>query len=151
GDNGLPVITTTVTISGNGAVIERNLAYDCPGGANPDFRLIYVLSPGDLTLHDVALRNGCTGNNGGGVGSLGKVTLEGSAIYSNSASSGGGLFNGAGAAMTITAQSEIYANKALNYGGGLNNTGSLFMEDSAIYTNTTDIGGGGGLYNDGAA
>ena len=149
GDSGLPVITTTMTISGNGATLARDLSFSCLGGTDPEFRLFWVEPVGNLTLHDVTLRNGCADRGGGLYNDGGSVTVQGSAFYSNTASSdGGGLYNfGSTATMTISGQSEIYANTAITNGGGLANiTGTVSVVNSDIYSNT---GGfiGGGVYN----
>jgi predicted outer membrane repeat protein len=62
GDNGLPGILSagtagTLTINGNGAIIERN--------AIPSFRLMYIDSGANLTLDNLTLRGGR--GSGGGV------------------------------------------------------------------------------------
>jgi hypothetical protein len=47
GPNGLPSVTTAITLNGNGATIERS-AVD----GTPTFRLIHVAATGDLTVHN---------------------------------------------------------------------------------------------------
>ena len=59
GNNGLPSITTTITINGNGATIQRDLSFTCPDGTNPEFRIFHVAGSGDLTLKDLTVSNGC--------------------------------------------------------------------------------------------
>ena len=51
GTNGLPAISSQITIQGNGATIQRS------GGA-PKFRIFGVYSGGDLTLKDLTVTNG---------------------------------------------------------------------------------------------
>ena len=51
GSNGLPPITSTITISGKGATIERDLNA-------PDFRIFFVGTSGNLTLNQVTVRQG---------------------------------------------------------------------------------------------
>jgi hypothetical protein len=51
GPNGLPVITSDVTISGQGGTIERS-------DSAPDFRILAVRRGGALTLEHTALRGG---------------------------------------------------------------------------------------------
>ncbi len=69
GPNGLPPISSAITIQGNGATIERSIA-----GGTPNFRFFYVSGDGadtynptgDLTLQNVTLKNGKeVGGNGG--------------------------------------------------------------------------------------
>lgn len=54
GANGLPPITTDITIVGNGATITRD-------PAAPPFRLLLVTATGALTLEDVTLAGGLAG------------------------------------------------------------------------------------------
>ena len=180
GGNGLPAITSTVTIRGNGATIARNLAYSCPGGSDPDFRLLYVDAIGDLTLEDVTLRNGCADNSYGGAlynfngnvkvqgsvfdtnsadygGALynadGNMNVQGSVARANSAYSGGAFFNiGTSAYLTITMQSGVYSNTVTIGGGGLyNQQGSVKVLDSAFRANTSNSYGGGFYISSGTA
>ena len=55
GPNGLPSITSQITVNGNGATIERSSA-----GGTPRFRILHVAGSGDLTLNDVTVQNGHT-------------------------------------------------------------------------------------------
>jgi len=124
GPAGLPVITSRITIEGNGATIARQ-------GNAPAFRLMAVANSGDLTLQRVTLSGGfspvaagvynsgtltienstISGNtanfNGGGVynAEYGTVTIENSTISGNTASTGAGLFN-VGLTTILTAQSQ---------------------------------------------
>jgi hypothetical protein len=73
GPNGLPPITSNLTIHGNGATIQRDSA-----SGTSDFRLFYVsggmeLKPGTLTMDNVTLKNGMAkgGDSGSGGGALG--------------------------------------------------------------------------------
>jgi len=63
GRNGLPVITSAITIAGQGHTIHRD------SGA-PEFRLLAVSNTGDLTLQDTTLSGGTTGTTVVGYGSL---------------------------------------------------------------------------------
>lgn len=86
GPTGLPVISSMITITGNGHTIERD-----PG--DPDvFRLIAINSAGNLTLQDTTLSGGVTGANGGGVYSFGQLRIEGCTVTGNySGYAGGGV------------------------------------------------------------
>jgi hypothetical protein len=107
GPEGLPPITNTITINGNGATIER------APSATTSFRLFFVsgfpqdegntaaMTPGDLTLNNLTLKNGVAhgGNANGGGGGLGAggaifnqgiVTLNGVTLTNNSAIGGSG-------------------------------------------------------------
>jgi uncharacterized repeat protein (TIGR01451 family) len=85
GKNGLPIITCTLTINGNGATIER--ATD----ASDDFRIFNVSNGGNLTLNNLTVKNG-SANYTGGSGILSvcttgdncaTVTLNNSTILNN--------------------------------------------------------------------
>ena len=72
GPNGLPVVSSEITIEGNGATIESGI----PGG----FRILDVNNLGNLTLNDVTITGGGTDNyNSGGLVNLGgNVTINNS-------------------------------------------------------------------------
>ena len=109
---GLPLITSRITIEGNGAMISR------PGNA-PAFGLMAVNSPGDLTLQGVTLSGGSSGSGGALYNYFGAVTIENSTISGNTANfNGGGVINTAGN-LTIT-NSTISGNIANAAGGVLN-------------------------------
>lgn len=81
GPNGLPAITSSLTINGNGAVLVR----DSSLGLNTPFRFFYIAgspatgqAPGSLTLENLTLEGGVVqgGNSntgGGGLGAGGAV------------------------------------------------------------------------------
>ncbi len=87
GANGLPPITSPLTIVGNGATITRD-------PAAPAFRLLFVDDTGDLTLQDVTLTRGLAsgvepGDDGGGVYNDRTLTVLDSTIANNTANSDG--------------------------------------------------------------
>src|SRR5262249_14956134 len=155
---GLPVITSQITIEGNGATIHRD-------GNAPAFGLVRVRGnfplpamPGNLTLEELTLSGGSSfgglsndgilsiknsiisGNTGSGVSNGGGLTIENSTISNNT---GSGVSN-FGSAATIT--NSTISN---NTGSGVSNFGSaLTITDSTISGNTTNFGGGG-VYNSG--
>jgi len=134
GPNGLPSITSPLTITGAGAhstIIERE------GGPESSsagiFRVVHVAAAGELTLSGVTVRGGLltTARNPGGAGifNRGSLTLTHSTIADNTVQAGD-----------------------VNSAGGLVNTGQLTLRASLI---THNIGGGfdgsvsGGLANTG--
>jgi hypothetical protein len=82
-DVGLPVITSEIVVEGGGFTIERGLAQT--------FRLMAVAPEGDLTLREVALRNGSTSDDGGAIYNAGKLQLESCSLSGNSAQDGGAI------------------------------------------------------------
>jgi Putative Ig domain len=152
---GLPLITSAITIEGNGATIAR-------AASAPAFGLMAVRFPGNLTLQSVTLSGGSfggvsnnwtlgiknstiSGNSGGGVdNSFGTLAVENSTISGNTAGVGGGIFNYSG---TVTiANSTISGNTASTGGGIINCSGpygsSFISNNSTISGNIANQGGG---------
>jgi len=151
GNNGLPSITSTLTISGNGATIVRD-------SAAPAFRILHVGSGGSLTLDEVNIRNGLAdsafpGNRGGGVYvNDGTLNLEGGQIISNAATSdGGGVYlAGSSASFNINGGQIISNTTSQNGGGAYLAGGATILSDGVIIGNTalnaSSNSGGGGLF-----
>ncbi|MBA2492295.1 MAG: hypothetical protein H0V34_11550 [Gammaproteobacteria bacterium] len=144
GPNGLPVVTSTITIAGNKSA----------AAGTPAFRILAVGAGGNLTLRQTTVSGGLLQGDdqpGGGLyRRAGRLTLDGCTISGNAASSpGGGVANGAGT-LTVT-NSTISGNTAEFAGGVLNNsTGTLIVTNSTISGNTAGVSGGG-VYNRGTA
>lgn len=112
GPTGLPLITTQITIEGNGARVRAQ------GGV----RLIAVANSGELTVQNVTLSGGSS-SNGGAVLNNGTATLLNTTITRNSASSrGGGVLN---QGTLLIQDSAISGNSATLFGGGIANGGCL--------------------------
>ncbi|MGH7962787.1 MAG: choice-of-anchor Q domain-containing protein, partial [Candidatus Binatia bacterium] len=154
GPAGLPVITSNITIQGNGSTITRD-------SSAPAFRLVTITRlcqvingflvcgvPALFTLQDTTLSGGlATGaspaHKGGAVLNYGSLTLTNSTISGNSASSGGGGILHQGSQLTIE-NSTIAGNSAPN-GGGIEQFGypsSCTVTNSTISGNTAELGGG---------
>lgn len=144
GPNGFPVITSPITINGNGTRLFRD-------SASPNFRFFQVNSGGDLELNVLILEGGNPDSNGGAlyVGSSGEAILNGCQIINNTGSQGGGIYNNNG---TLTLmETLVQGNDAVavvaNAGGGLiffGDSTNLIM-DSTINDNEATNGGGGGI------
>ena len=154
GPTGLPVITSRITIEGNGATIARQVHA-------PGFSLMVVTGSGDLTLHHLTLsrsyfyaglRNYGTasindsvisGNGESGVFNRGSLTIENSSISANTASfyyyGGGGVTN----AGTLTIENSTISGNDSRYGGGVVNYETLTIVNSTISGNTGFFSGGG--------
>lgn len=167
--NGLPLITTEITIEGNGSTIQRT-------GAT-EFRLFEVASGGNLTLDQVTIQGGQISSSatdapeihGGGVlvTSGGTLTVRDSTITGNTVintsltgssgsyryASGGGISAFGGTATvensTIT-NNEARAYSSYGVGGGISarGGGSMTAINSTITGNLSNngtSGSGGGL------
>jgi hypothetical protein len=150
GKNGLPAVTSEITIIGNDSVIERDAAALA-------FRIFYIASNGNLTLRSLTVKGGSAqrfpsalpDSGGGGLyNNGGTLTLDHVTLTNNRANiSGGGLFNSSGGIVTLT-YSTVSANVAESSGGGLANSSSpdqssvMVIENSLVYRNQAETGGG---------
>ena len=150
GANGLPSITGTLTILGNGASIIRNTT-----ASPPDFRLLHVASTGNLTLDHVNLRYGRvdpTGTNqlllgGGAILNRGELTIRGGSVSFNHAGFGGAIYHAAiSSTLTITGASFSY-NTAETAGGALYLHGPATLAEVAVQNNEAAVAGGGILHS----
>jgi hypothetical protein len=138
GPTGLPLITSRITIEGNGATIARQ------ANASP-LRLLTVANSGNLTLQSVTLSGGSSSGNGGGIENSGILTIKNSTISGNASSFGGGLSNFNG---SLTIENSTISGNSANQGGGIFNSadrpiaGSLTITNSTISGNTANTGGG---------
>lgn len=156
GDNGLPTITSDITLEGEGFTIVRD-------DVAPSFRILQIETTGALTLNNATLSNGHAEyfdygpfGDGGAIFNSGTVTLIGSTISNSRAgnyypgfflSQGGGIYN---AGSLYAYYSAIVDNRAYAYygdaGGGIRNTGTATLVSSTISGNRTrgeyPLGGG---------
>ncbi len=145
-DNGLPLISSDISIQGNEAVIQR------ADSASAEFRIFEVTRDGHLTLDQTTISGGKK-DLGGGILNRGTITMTNSNVSGNSAVDGGGIFNYGGTA-NIT-KSSINDNSASHRfssgsdGGGIfsNGRGLLTLTQSTVSGNSANNGVGGGIYN----
>jgi hypothetical protein len=163
GNNGLPVITKTLTIKGNGATIMRQ---STPAVAK--FRIFLVAHDGgDLTISDLTVDNGDTSGTdpkagrGGGISNLGSLKVTNSTFSHNHGSFGSGaIANGipeetgvpAVAGNLTLSDSVFFDNSGGIVGGAIGNgaTSTMNLTGCTISHNTTSIEGGG-IANQGTA
>src|SRR6185436_18160955 len=100
--NGLPKITTPITLNGNGSTIARSAAQ-----GTPDMRLFFVSAGGILSLNSVTLANGLELNGGGILNDGGTINITNSTITNNLTTGydGGGIYNNSG---TLTISSSTF-------------------------------------------
>jgi|RhiMetdeSRZDD1v2_1073273.scaffolds.fasta_scaffold178291_2 hypothetical protein len=134
GPAGLPVITSRITIEGNGATIARQ-------GNAPAFRLMAVANSGDLTLQRVTLSGGFSPV-AAGVYNSGTLTIENSTISGNTANfNGGGVYNAEYG--TVTIENSTISGNTASTGAGLFNVGLTTIFNSTISGNIANSRGGG--------
>lgn len=147
GPDGLPAISGTMTIAGNGATIERGTAT-----GTPKFRMTDVASGGSLTVTGLTIRGfdspGASGpGQGGAIYNLGSLTVTGSTITGNMAEPGGGVDGRGGAiftagTLTIT-NSTITGNTAVGTGGSVGGGLILRPGSTTAITSSTFSGNNG--------
>jgi hypothetical protein len=163
GPIGLPWISSTITLNGNGSTIQR--------GANaPNFRVMAVGNQGNLTLNNTTVRNGYLymedtnefANGGAGILNQGQLSLSGSIVSSNETSGGdyvttigGGIDNRGTLNISGSSIVDNVANGGIGggVGGGIDNSGQLVITNSLISSNEASgyfgSGSGGGINNNG--
>jgi hypothetical protein len=145
GDNGLPVVTSRITLNGFRTTIAGN---------DTNFRILMVTGSGNLTLQGLTITGGNTGGPGGGIFNLaGTLTLNHSQVTGNISegammSAGGGIASGTlgtGPLGTATLNfSQVTGNTTAGSAGGiLNHAGTLTLNHSQVDGNTAAVGGGG--------
>jgi predicted outer membrane repeat protein len=131
-NNGLPLITNSLVISGNGSTILRS------SGSGFRFFLLIPLTA-TLALHDLTLRNGSTGN-GAAIFADGGLTLIGVKAVSNTATAGGGAVV---AGSTVLIQNSLFQSNTVGSGsGGALTAGGAQIEDSTFINNHASANGG---------
>ncbi len=104
-----------------------------------------------VSLDSLTIQNG-SASEGAGINNQGDLTVTGSIIQNNTASSNGGrIFNNTGS-VTIQSGSMITTNTTAGSGGGIyNEAGTLTVDNSTIGGNTASgtsgTNGGGGVFN----
>ena len=175
---GLPLITSKITIEGNGAKITRKKS-------SPNFRLMAVGATGDLELENLTLSGG-SAYVGGAITNFGELTVTGSTITGNTAYNGGAIHNyheatitnstiskntakgffyyypsyglyyfggfGGGidnhAAATLTVTNSTITGNKAFYAGGIGNVGNMSIDTSTVSKNSAQFAGGIGTYGD---
>jgi len=127
----LPPITSHITIFGNGHWIS----------GDDRFR-IFLVKGGNLTLIDVALRNGKAWR-GGAIKQLANadVHLANVSIMDSRASVGGAIYNQGG--RLIIDRSSFKNNRASSIGGVIFNDGELVVRQSSFHHNSSNHSAGG--------
>jgi hypothetical protein len=163
GTNGLPVITSSITVNGNNSTLA----------ANHTFRVLQVgafnTTPENVTLNGLTVTGGNAGSAPGGgilVESGWPLTLKASQVTQNTTSApgqfvegGGGIFNIGRLTLIASQVSDNTSNNSVAaFGGGiLNSLGTLTMTASSVTGNHVSSsgggfpGGGGGIFNFGPA
>jgi len=145
-DRVLSVLQHRVTLDIRDLTIRHGQTDNSGGG-------IYT-TENTLILIDVSISDNIAGYEGGGIyiGEFSKLIITGSSISSNQAirSNGGGIH--AENSSIVVANSTISNNQTGHSGGGIYGTGSLYLSNATVTSNTSDsdqdgVGDGGGILN----
>jgi len=147
GLNGLPSVVGGVRFLGNGATIQRSTVQSTSA-----FRLMHVGAEAVVSLHDVTLSNGFAtvgdDQSGGAISNHGNLTLTGSTISGNTASSRGGGVASRDGTMTLV-DSTVSGNTAgvqsTGFGGGVSSIGDKLVLDTVVISNNGASEAGGGI------
>ena len=148
GANGLPVVTSDITIVGGGFTIARDTAM-----GTPDFRLFEVSSVGRLRLENVTLANGrIVGVNGSGGtdGAPGSQTANGGTGGTGGAGSdaeGGAVYNAGTLELVQATFSMNIVEGGVGGGGGTGGSVGTFSDTLGVARS----GGAGGVGGHGGA
>jgi len=142
----LPVVTSVIIITGNGAANTIIQANENPNTAT--YRVFEVDASGDLTLDKLTVKNGnISANYGGGVYNNGILKITNSTFSGNSTGLGGG---GVSNRNTLTITNSTFSGNSAGGGGGVfNDTGTTTITNSTFSGNSAS--GGGGISNYGTA
>ena len=149
GDNGLPQITTPITINGNNATIMR------ADGA-PNFRVFFIEKTGSLTINDLTLQNGfadgTSPGRGDSAGSGGAIynfksylEMNNSTLQNNQATWEGGAIFACPPSDTYINSSTIHDNIAPSGGGIFTSFNGLLSVDNSEISDNSASGSGGGI------
>ena len=135
--NGLPPISTPITIEGNNAIIQRQI-----GSGLPEFRIFYVSNYGTLTLNDLSILQGYA-DKGAGIFSNGiGLTLNNVQVENNTAESqGGGIYNNE---CTLAINNSSISDNQSQTGGGIYSFNARVMIDGDSMLNNNQVSGYGG-------
>jgi CSLREA domain-containing protein len=150
-----PGLTGAITLArpgggGGPLVIEKTLAITGPSGGiviqrrstDPAFRILRIGTGDTVKLTNLTLRNGKTGQTGGGIINFGRLALTNCTVAGNSATLGGGGIDNHG--RLVLTNSRVTNNSAPvgRGGGGINNHGNLTLVNSLVTGNSASAGGG---------
>jgi hypothetical protein len=139
GANGLPQITSKITIEGNNALIQRS-----PSPTAPDFRLFYIGTGGDLLLRNVRLVNGRHFNGAAVFVYGGKARIENSEVRANTPLDPNGYAIASFGVGSFDAGLELINTQVLNNNGGgvlssssgaITGSVQLLIQDSVVSAN----------------
>jgi CSLREA domain-containing protein len=131
-------LTQGQLVVGAGTTIDATSSGPITVDAHGDSRVFYVSSGATATIRGLTITGGATvapNTDGGGVYSLGNLTLDAVKVIGNQATyAGGGIFSNGGT-LSLT-HSTVDGNRSLTHAGGINmGPGTLTIQNSTISHN----------------
>ena len=133
--NGLPVITSPLTITGRGAD-NTSIARDASA---PRFRILEVATTGTLTLKRLTLRGGSGVFSGGGILNEGTLTLVRTTVTDNGTSLGFGAGIFTSGTLTLRHSAVTHNSQAFRGGGLYIDGGTVLIAHSTIAHNSSAL------------
>jgi hypothetical protein len=127
GPTGLPVITSVITVEGNGSTIVRE-------SVAPTFRIFAVAKGAELQLRRITIR--------GGTGQRYGDSSQGGGVGFGDPSQGGGVLN---YGTLVVNNSEISNNTSAGGGGGIHSEGGTLIVRDSIFSGNFTNGAGGAI------
>lgn len=149
GSNGLPVITTPITINGdkdNDGDSDITIARSSAPGT-PNFRIIQVQTDSSLELNYLTISNGNFNGSGAGIINNADLTINYSTISNHQATRGGGIYNNVNSTFTLN-NSTVSENYTISFNGS---GGGIFSDAATVNINNSNIVGNTGASNNQAA
>ena len=134
--NGDLDITDTLTLKGAGYAVT---IVDGGSFLSPD-RIFQVLTETQVTMSGFEIKRGKAAASGGGIHNAGVLTLTQMRLFTNTASSGGALYNGT-TGQIILDQTEVVTNSATSVGGGVSANGPMTLTQSRLAGNVAGTNG----------
>ena len=130
--NGLPIITSEITINAHGSVLESSV---------DNMRAFEVSPAGHLLINNLEIQDFSNDNEGGAILNYGSVTISDSTFFSNTGIKGGGLHNLGEATIFNSTFSDNRACCCLIKGadgGAIYNTGTVNITNSTFADNSAN-------------
>jgi CSLREA domain-containing protein len=106
-------------------------------------RLLTVSAGTLVKVEAITLKGGNAGSAAGGaVANFGQLVLDHSAVINNTAQTGGGVYNGPAAGLLLVSSAVISNTSLRGVGGGVKNDGTLSASGSKVAGNVAAAGGG---------
>lgn len=159
GPNGLPVVSTPITVIGRGATVQRSTM-----NSTPPFRILEVAPAASLTASALTLAGGLIpGGRGGAVlnGPGARLTLNGVTLDGNRTPTtfppepfhlgfGGAIYNAGGGTVTLSGATLTGNGDGSQLGGAVENGGSGHIEVIGSVFRANRAGTGGAIHAGGA-